>query len=70
MSYVCGMDAFKELVAPLARKLGATDFQIAKWRQRGVPDAWRWRITRAAEEAAKEVPEEAFERVAPKRRAA
>lgn len=64
------MNSAWEIVAEIARRLGATEFQIAKWRQRGVPDAWRWRISKAGKEQGRRIPDHAFERVAPKRRAA
>lgn len=70
MSYKSRAMSAWETVAEIALKLGATEFQIAKWRQRGVPDAWRWRISKAAKENGKRVPEESFERVAPRRNAA
>lgn len=60
------MTIMQETVAEIAVELGAKPEALKKWRQRGVPHRMRLPIVRVAKERGIDLPDEAFDPVAPR----
>lgn len=56
------MSAFHDIIVPLAKSLGHTDYAIEKWRVRGrVPYRWRLPLIEAAKRRGKKLDPKCFD---------